>query len=80
MPGPVSDSYDPEFSTGANADQVLVALREVREKMTAAIGSKELKPIVQVAAGKPGPAKGVVLSERDLRLLRFALDRAVESI
>lgn len=53
MPGPVSDSYDPEFGTGYNAACVASAIREVTDRATEVLG-EERKNIVQVALGEPG--------------------------
>ena len=39
MPGPVSDSYDPEFSTGANAQEVCDAVAALRDRVTEALGT-----------------------------------------
>lgn len=80
MPGPVSDSYDPEFSTRANADDVKEAIGAVRGRITRMIGSNELKNIVGLAQSKDGPRKHCSLSERELRIIRFCLDRSTESI
>ena len=83
MPGPVSDSYDPEFGTGARAAEVLAALTKVRGVISEMIGSDELKDIVELAeryndvnlnVRAPG------LNEEELRIIRFALDRASESM
>lgn len=73
MPGPVSDSYDPEFGTGANAAAVREALQEIRDELTAVLGP-DLKNIVEVAHM---PKRG---KERQRRLIRFAIDRAMESL
>lgn len=78
MPGPVSDSYDPEFSTGANAQDVRDAIIEARDKL--AVGLGEPKAIVSVVHGKAGPLKATPLSERQRRVIRFAMNRALESI
>lgn len=80
MPGPVSDSYDPEFGTGENADEVRMAVEGVREIISEAIGDPTLRDIVQVAAGPPGAAHDLRFSERQLRVMRFALNRALESL
>lgn len=80
MPGPVSDSYDPEFGTGLNAHDVREAIGSVRKKISTAIGTDELKNIVELVHGKGGRLHGVTLSERELRIIRFCLDRSVESI
>lgn len=82
MPGPVSDSYDPEFGTGANAHDVRDAVAEVRELITNTLGD-ELKYIVHVAQSSDadgGEPYDLCLSEKKLRIIRFCLDRAMESI
>jgi hypothetical protein len=81
MPGPVSDSYDAEFGTAATADEVREAIEACRHKLTKAIGSEILKDIVEVVRGQAGPRpSGIRFSERELRVMRFALDRALESL
>ena len=77
-PGPVSDSYDPEFSTGENARDVRDAIMRARDRV--AVGLGEPKNIVAVVHGQAGPFKAVKLSERERRVIRFALNRALESI
>lgn len=79
MPGPVSDSYDSEFGTGANADDVRQAVKSVSEYVGSLLGPA-LADIVEVAEGEPGKKLQITLSERQLRLIRFACNRAVESI
>ncbi len=80
MPGPVSDSYDPEFGTGDNAHQVANAIREVKYKISHALGDEQLKNILEVVQGKFGKTHTLRLTERELRILRFAINRALESI
>jgi hypothetical protein len=81
MPGPVSDSYDPEFGTGANAAAVGQAVRAVGQLLTDITGiGASLRDIVTVATGPPGPSFTALLSEREWRLLRFAVNRALESL
>ena len=77
MPGPVSDSFDPEFGTVSNADDVAGAIHRVIEQFDA-LGP--LKSIVEVVHGPAGNSFKVYLSERDARVIRFALHRALESI
>ena len=85
MPGPVSDSYDPEFGTSNNAGIVRSALDQVLGRVSEALGP-EKKGIVGVAIGTreviedvaAGPS--VTFHERELRLIRFGLERAKESI
>lgn len=78
MPGPVSDSYNPEFSTEANAEDVRDAIISVRGFIDLDLG--ELKNIVSVVHGKPGEINQVSLSEKQRRVIRFALNRALETI
>ena len=81
MPGPVSDAYDPEFGTAANAAEVHEAIRKLRDRASDALGTEELKNILEVARGKNGKDKTLLIrNERELRILRFALNRAMESI
>lgn len=81
MPGPVSDTYDPEFSTGANRQEVIDAMREQADKISDLLGS-ELKNIVAVVQDEDycGAVYQVNLTERELRILRYALNAAVESV
>jgi len=81
MPGPVSDAYHPEFSTDANAEDVRQGIRDARRKITEALGP-ELKNILSVAQDREELRAHVPIdfSEKDLRCIRFALDRATETI
>ena len=79
MPGPTSDSYDPEFGTGDNANSVRNAILKAIDKLTAKLGP-DLKNIVVVADGPKGKVFNVKLSEKDLRALRFAALRSLDSI
>jgi hypothetical protein len=80
MPGEVSSSYDPEFSTGENAARVHDAVQEAGQRITDVIGSGELKYIVDVVDGQPGASFTFTLTERELRIIRFAINRALESL
>jgi hypothetical protein len=81
MPGPVSDSYDPEFGTGANAQEVREALSELYQMLSSHLSDKSLHNIVRVAQSKDGdPLTSCKLTERDIRLIRFAIARAWDSI
>jgi hypothetical protein len=80
MPGPVSDSYDPEFGTGENARRVCDAIRQQVARITSRLGPK-LSDIVSVVNGPAGQRfNGLRFTERDLRIIRFALNRAMESL
>jgi hypothetical protein len=80
MPGSVSDAYDPEFGTATHADAVRSAIAEVCGTVSRAIGTDRRRDVLEVAGGEPGRYQPVWLSERDLRVIRFALDRALESV
>ena len=79
MPGPVSDSYDPEFGTAANADEIRDALASVYTRLSKIIGAEPLyiMDLVRADLQRPIAAK---LTEKQWRLLRFAIERAKESI
>lgn len=81
MPGPVSDSYDPEFGTGANAQDVSNAISLVIAKIESSLGP-ELHNIVQVVQNKEEYAylHQCRFTEWQLRAIRFGLNRALESI
>jgi hypothetical protein len=85
MPGPVSDSYDPEFSTGARATAVREAIMDQRDRFTEILGDK-LLPIVDIAEDDfehtlpKNFHHKLTLTERELRVIRFALNRAIETI
>lgn len=80
MPGPVSDSFDPEFGTGANADMVQAAVAGVVARITEHLGPG-LKNIVEIAyEGPEGPEHPPAFSENELRVIRFGLNRALESL
>lgn len=81
MPGPVSDSYDPEFGTGANCAEIVEAIDGVIDRLTKQLGEERLYILDVVRGPDNGPHKhGGELSERELRIIRFCLYRAKESI
>ena len=79
MPGPVSDSYDPEFGTSSNAQDVADEVMKVRDKVAATLGD-ELKNIVSVVHGKAGNLHAITFSEKERRVLRFCLNRTLEDL
>lgn len=78
MPGPVSDSFDPEFGTGQNADDVRDAIQGIAGMFTEKLGDRRY--IVDVVNGPPGELLHIKLSDRQGRIIRFALERAIETI
>jgi len=85
MPGPISDSYDIEFGIKDNARDVKEAIINVRNKITSLISDKNLNSITEIVHrqdSKVTMSKRIVchLSERELRIIRFAMNKALESI
>jgi hypothetical protein len=83
MPRPARDSVDPEFVTAENANELRVALRHVRKQITLAIGTDDLVNILDMLHQQKinkGRVRRCELYESELRLIRFAIDRALESI
>ena len=80
MPGPVSDSYDPEWGTGERADAIRSALGWVYGDVSRILGNRPPMFVGDlVEADLPAPITAT-LTERQWRLIRFALERAGESI
>ncbi|HPL62952.1 MAG TPA: hypothetical protein PK587_04210 [Syntrophales bacterium] len=79
MPGPVSDAYHPEFGTVANRDIVADEIRKQVEKIGKVLGP-QLKEIVSVCEGKSGQRITIILSEKELRVIRFALNYALDGM
>lgn len=81
MPGPVSDSYDPEFGTGSNAGEIREAIQEIRDNIGNMLGSK-LMHILDVVRMDESEGKtfDMTVSERELRIVRFMTERSLETI
>ena len=82
MPGPVSAAFDPEFGTSANAAEVREAVESVLGLVSSAIGDPKL--LADPWRGENNEyhisQKKLIFSIRELRILRFALNRALESL
>lgn len=76
MPGSVSDSYDPEFGTVQNVFELDEALKAVYERVTAVLSGQPPLPILDVVKGEFPTVIPATLSEREWRLIRFALETA----
>jgi hypothetical protein len=81
MPGPVSDSYDCEWGTAANGARIAEALDGVYAKVSALVGNPVPLFILDLieAQGMGKPRAGT-LTVKEWRLIRFALERARESL
>ena len=82
MPGPVSDSYDPEWGTSSAANDIIDALSTVYDRVSGVLGNQPAKNIRRLVADEYEHRKFInaTLSEWDWRIIRFALERARDSI
>jgi hypothetical protein len=80
MPGPVSDSYDPEWGTADNGGLIADALRSVYEHVTKILDGKPPKYILDLLQEDMCQQIHATLTEKEWRLIRFALERAEESV
>ena len=86
MPGPVSDCYHPEFSTEDNAQQIRDAIEDVHHQLTRILqvfGPAEPMYILDLVQGNSHDLEERIrfgLSKKEVRILRFACERAKESI
>jgi hypothetical protein len=82
MPGPISDAYDPEWGTRANAQAILEAIDTLHDRVTGVLGGREPIDIRKLAEQQDEltTAINATLSEWEWRIIRFALERASDSI
>lgn len=80
MPGPISDSYDPEFGTAGNVAQINDALRTMYLRLTGILGGVPPRLIVDLVRDELPTPIAATLTEKEWRLLRFAIERARESL
>jgi hypothetical protein len=80
MPGPVSDSYDPEWGTRASGEEIIDALSQVYETTSKILGDQPPLYILDLLRADLPKLVTASLSEKEWRLVRFALERAKDSI
>jgi len=85
MPGPVSDSYDPEWGTLANAESIEEVLDSMYDRVSEILGrvSEEPPVDIRVLVGesyKRSRLLPATLTEWEWRIIRFALECARDSI
>jgi len=80
MPGPVSDSYDPEWGTSSNADDIRLALKHMHKRLGEVIGGPPHFILDVVHREEPGPPITETFTEQEWRILRFACERASENL
>lgn len=80
MPGPVSDSYDPEWGTAANGDAIRTSLQHMHAQLGGVLSYAAPMYVLDLLdADLPRPITAT-LTEKEWRLLRFACERAAESV
>ena len=82
MPGPVSDSFDPEWGTSANGGLISDALRELHQDVSAVLQARRPIYILDLVEERDQRTEiiSAELTEWQWRIIRFALERAGESI
>ena len=80
MPGSISDDYDPEWGTATNRGEIEDCLREVYKKVSSILDEKPPIYIMDLVHKSLPHKTSAVLTEKQWRLLRFALERAMESL
>lgn len=81
MPGPVSDSYNPEWGTSAAGHEIRQQLERMHEVVSQILGGKPPLYILDLVNKDDLKERiGAVLTEKQWRMIRFALERAGESI
>lgn len=81
MPGPVSDSFDPEWGTGDTKQQIDGELGRVYQTVAEIIGAPPIN-IRELVAIERTMENMITFSlpEKDWRLIRFAIERAREAL
>jgi hypothetical protein len=77
MPGPVSDAFDPEWGTAANRDAIDEALAALQKRLST-LGRPMY--ILDLVRADLTTLMNFGLCEKEWRLIRFALERARESL
>lgn len=80
MPGPVSDSYDPEWGTSSNAALITEQLWGVYDKISSILGGATPYYILDLVQKDLPECLPATLTEKEWRLIRFALERARDSL
>lgn len=81
MPGPVSDSYDPEWGTGDNREKIACAMKDVYGEISNILGNPPPVFILQLLEQKMlDGSVTATLSIKQWRIIRFALERAGDSL
>jgi hypothetical protein len=80
MPGSISDSYDPEWGTSGNASEIILCLDSVYDRVSDVLEHRDSKYILELIDVELPTQIPATLTEKEWRLIRFAIDRARNSI
>lgn len=85
MPGPVSDSYDPEWGTSHNRHLIIEALKDMYDKVSHVLGDKPPIYILKLVKDWAYNDDEIVrirheFTEKEWRIIRFALERSIDSL
>ena len=80
MPGPISDSYDPEWGSGTNRVRIQNELTAVYMRVSAVLLNNPPIYIGDLVTQELPEKISAELSEKEWRIIRFALERAGESL
>jgi hypothetical protein len=80
VPGPISDSYDPEWGTGERTCDIAEQLGELYSKVSEILQNKPAIHILDLVEMDLPTLRQACLSEKEWRLLRFCIERAKDSI
>ena len=80
MPGPVSDSFDPEWGIGHNRDMIIEELQSIYDRISEILNGKKPIYILTLIHEILPDQINAELSEKEWRLIRFSLERAMESL
>jgi hypothetical protein len=72
--------WEPIVVAAPAAEHMAAALADVRRRVTAVLGDREPMPAVRLIDADLPTFLAAALTERDWRLIRFALARAAESL
>ena len=78
MPGPVSDSYDPEFTTSSNVEEIRDGLKYAYHRLSEVLDSDPIYILDLIRMdGLNSKKYKHQFTEMELRLFRFAIERAL---
>lgn len=80
MPGPVSDSFDPEFGTGENCQLIRDELNGAYKAVSGILGNRDPIYVLDLVNSDLPTEIEAKLTEKHWRIIRFALERAGDSI